>query len=105
MPGVLPLPFAADYVQLRSIIVDIAYGRPAKHVAKSTDVDEMAVISNLPFLKAMGMVTAGTSRQKIRLSRAGIEYANAVAASDEQAEKELIAACAAKALKPAIRFC
>ena len=93
------LPFAADYAQWESIIVDIVCGRPAKHVAKSTDVDEMAMI-NLPFLKALGRVATGTSRQKVRLSWSGIEYANAVAAGDEQTEKELIAACAAKALKP-----
>lgn len=72
------LPFAADYAQRKSIIVDIACGRPAKNVAKSTDVDEMAVI-NLPFLKARGMVAAGTSRQKVRLNWSWIEYANAVA--------------------------
>lgn len=53
----------------------------------------------------MGMVAAGTSRQKVRLSWSVIEYANAVAAGDEQAEKELIAECSAKALKLAIRFC
>ena len=105
MPAALSLPFAADYAQWKSIVSAIAHGRSAKSVAKSAGVDEPEVVSNLPFLKAMGIVTAGSSRTKIRLNRAGIKYTNAVFAGDIQVEKELLAACAAKALKPAIRFC
>lgn len=105
MPVALPLPFAADYTQWKSIVSAIAHGRSAKSVAKSAGVGEPEVIANLPFLKAMGIATADSSRTKIRLSRAGSKYANAVFAGDIRAEKELLAACVARALKPAIRFC
>jgi hypothetical protein len=91
----LPLPFATGYAQWRSMVVDIAHGGIKR---------ELAVI-NLPFLKATGIATAGSSKSRIRMSRAGIKYADAVLAGDLQAEKKLLATCAKKALKPAIRFC
>ena len=72
---------------------------------KYAGIGELDVISNLPFLRATGLVTADSSRTKIHLSKAGSKYASAVFAGDIQAEKELLAACAAKVHKPAIRFC
>ena len=105
MPLTLPLPFAADYARWKSIVSAIAHGRSAMNVAKSAGVGEPEVIANLPFLKATGIVAADSSQTKIHLSMAGSKYASAVFAGDIQAEKGLLAACPAKALKPAIRFC
>ncbi|MEO9295714.1 MAG: hypothetical protein ABI347_08965 [Nitrososphaera sp.] len=94
--AVLSLPHATDYTQWRAIVVTIAHAGSTNH--------ELAAI-NLPFLKAMGIVTADSSKSRIRLSRTGIRYVNTVASGDIQAEKEILAACARKALRPAIRFC
>lgn len=101
----VPLPFAVDFMQLESIITAAARGASCARVARLTDLGEPAIISNLPFLKALGIVTADSSRSKIKLSRTGAKYAAAISKGDKAVQRELLSGCVQKALRPAIRFC
>lgn len=107
----LPLPFAISFEKLKSIVSALsqagahAHPIPASQAAAAAGVQGFTMAANIEFLKALGIAASGSKVSGIILSKTGEAYARALAAGDEKTQRELLAGCARKALKPVTRFC
>lgn len=108
----LAIPYAVDFHQWESILVAlddtmmIAGPAPsAGQVAKTVKIGERTVVANLPFLKALGMVTDDSTASRITPGMTGMLYASAVAAGDAQGQQNILYECSRRGLRPVVRFC
>jgi hypothetical protein len=107
----LPLPFAVSFEKWKSIVSALLQARAhlhpvlAREVAAAAGIQGLTMAANIKFLKALGIASSSSKVSGLSLSRTGESYARALAAGDEKTQREILAGCMAKALKPITRFC
>jgi hypothetical protein len=104
----LALPIGTTFEEWKVMVAALLKaGSPAhaSRVADTAGLDAYVVEANIEFLKTLGIAEQHSTEEEIHLSAAGALYAQAILSGDAVAQQKMLAQCAAKALKPVIRFC
>lgn len=105
----LLLPFGITFGDLEAMVVAMLKkgSQPAfaGRIAEASGLEEHVIGGSVEFLKALGLVTMGSTESRIFLSRTGVRYAQAIVSGDKAEQKKVLSERAGIVFRPVIRFC